>query len=131
TQSGLDQENITTLTANSSVVTRDVDDKSYWSIAGFVQDDIIFEKWELVPGVRAEYDEDYGSKVSPKVSVLLQPNTGDSLSTRVRASVGTGYRVPNLKERFYYLDHTSVANYIVLGDENLKPEESISYQLGL
>lgn len=131
TLSGLNQENITTLTANNSVTIRDVDEKSYWSIAAFVQDDIIFDKWELVPGVRAEYDEDYGGKVSPKVSVLYQPNPSSNLNTRIRASLGTGYRVPNLKERFYYLDHTSVANYIVLGDENLKPEESISYQLGL
>ncbi len=46
-----------------------------------------------------------------------------------RASVGKGYRVPNLKERYYLFDHSKYG-YKVMGSPDLQPEESTSYQLG-
>ncbi len=47
-----------------------------------------------------------------------------------RASWGQGYRVPNLKERYYLFDHSALG-YMVLGNPALQPERSNSYQLGL
>ena len=45
-------------------------------------------------------------------------------------TIGSGYRTPTVKERFFTLDHSSVANYLVIGNENLGAEESISLQFG-
>src|SRR5690606_26428529 len=48
----------------------------------------------------------------------------------VRAGVGQGYRVPNLKERYYLFDHSQLG-YVVIGNPDLQPEEATSYQLGV
>ncbi|MEC8444441.1 MAG: TonB-dependent receptor, partial [Pseudomonadota bacterium] len=46
---------------------------------------------------------------------------------QLRESVGQGYRVPNLKDRYYVFDH-SVNGYMVLGNPDLTPEHSYSGQ---
>ena len=43
--------------------------------------------------------------------------------------MGQGYRVPNLKERHYLFDHSALG-YKVVGNPDLNPESSTSFQLG-
>ena len=101
------------------------------SVDVFVQNDVfVGERWELLPGLRVQNDSDFGTHVAPKLNVLYEPSALPGLNPRVRAAIGTGYRVPNLKERHYLFDHSSLG-YVVLGDEALEPEESLSLQLGL
>ncbi|MEM7207446.1 MAG: TonB-dependent receptor [Pseudomonadota bacterium] len=96
----------------------------------YLQDDIfIGDRTEIVLGARAQDDSDFGSHVAPKVSLLYSPGWIGSAQTRVRAAVGSGYRVPNLKERFFIFDHSHLG-YMVLGNPDLQPEESLSIQLG-
>ncbi|MDX3905947.1 MAG: TonB-dependent receptor [Pigmentiphaga sp.] len=96
----------------------------------FVQNDIIFnDTWELLLGARYQDDSDFGGHFAPKASLR-----GTLLRTRdwtgvLRASAGQGYRVPNLKERYYLFDHSALG-YMVLGNPDLKPESSNSLQLG-
>lgn len=96
----------------------------------FVQNDIFLnDDWELLLGVRGQHDSDFGGHAVPKVSLrgtLLE--RGDWRGV-LRASAGAGYRVPNLKERHYLFDHSSLG-YIVIGNPNLQPESSTSLQLG-
>ncbi len=42
---------------------------------------------------------------------------------------GVGYRVPDLKERYYFFDHSALG-YQVMGNPDLQPESSHSFQLG-
>ena len=72
---------------------------------------------------------DFGTHVAPKINVLYTPGFAPSLNPRLRLGLGSGYRVPNLKERYYLFDH-SVNGYVVLGNTDLKPEASDSLQLG-
>ena len=96
----------------------------------FLQGDLFLTPaWELVPGVRWQDDSDFGQHWAPKLAVRgrVWQQADDSLT--LRASVGQGYRVPNLKERHYLFDHSALG-YKVVGNPDLKPESSTSFQLG-
>lgn len=84
---------------------------------------------ELVPGLRAQRDSDFGNHYAPKVNARWELGSLAGLDQVIRAGVGSGYRVPNLKERHFRFDHSS-QGYIVQGNPALEPESSISYQLG-
>ncbi|HVY54632.1 MAG TPA: TonB-dependent receptor, partial [Thermodesulfobacteriota bacterium] len=92
----------------------------------YIQDDIFCNSWlEILPGLRYQYDTGFGSFLAPKVNLMIIPAD----NVRVRLGYGRGYRVPNLKERYYFFDHTALG-YIVLGNPDLQPEKSNSIQVG-
>lgn len=96
----------------------------------FVQNDIILnDRWELLLGLRGQHDSDFGSHWAPKLSVRANLLDADDWKGVLRASIGQGYRVPNLKERHYLFDHSALG-YRVVGNPNLKPESSNSLQVG-
>lgn len=96
----------------------------------FAQDSFfIGESLELVPGLRLQQDSDFGSHLASKINLLYIPSFAPELNPRIRFGVGSGYRVPNLKERYFLFDH-SANGYVVLGNAQLQPESSDSVQLG-
>lgn len=96
----------------------------------FAQNDILFDDtWELLLGLRGQRDSDFGMHFAPKASLRAKLLDGPDWSSSLRASFGRGYRVPNLKERYYLFDHSALG-YMVIGNPNLKPESSNSFQLG-
>ncbi len=108
---------------NADMVSRDASDF-------YIQDDwLIGDDWEVVTGVRYQQDSDFGSHVAPKIAVKYNHLNEAGREHILRASVGQGYRVPNLKERHFVFDH-SAYGYMVMGNPQLKPETSDSYQLG-
>lgn len=64
------------------------------------------------------------SQVSPRAGVVLSP---DRL-TRVRASVGKGFRAPSADELF---TATEVGGFLVVPNPDLKPERSLAGELGI
>ena len=96
----------------------------------FAQNDIVLsDRWELLLGLRGQHDSDFGAHWAPKASVRGNVWEGGDWRAVLRASVGKGYRVPNLKERHYLFDHSALG-YRVVGNPHLKPESSTSWQLG-
>jgi len=96
----------------------------------FVQDDILFgSRWELLLGLRVQQDSDFGFHAAPKVGVRGTFDIDADWYAVLRAAYGQGYRVPNLKERYFVFDHSALG-YMVLGNPDLKPESSNSFQLG-
>lgn len=96
----------------------------------FLQDDYYFsDQGEIVLGVRVQEDSDFGLHSSPKAALKYRVFEQGEVQALLRASVGTGYRVPNLKERHYTFDHSSIG-YKVMGNPSLSPEVSTSYQAG-
>ncbi|MFT3814682.1 MAG: TonB-dependent receptor [Acidovorax sp.] len=96
----------------------------------FVQNDILLsDTWEVLLGLRGQRDSDFGGHWAPKVSVRGNLLDSGGWKGVLRASLGQGYRVPNLKERHYLFDHSALG-YRVVGNPNLKPESSNSLQLG-
>ncbi|RLU00154.1 TonB-dependent receptor plug domain-containing protein [Ketobacter sp.] len=97
----------------------------------FLQDEIfIGERLRVLPGVRYQSDSDFGDHVTPKINGSYDLGALNSDHTNMlRVGIGQGYRVPNLKERYYLFDH-SEHGYVVNGNPELQPESSDSVQLG-
>lgn len=96
----------------------------------YIQDDwLIGENWEVLSGIRYQNDEDFGGHTAPKVSLKYNLMDASGREHILRGSIGGGYRVPNLKERYYVFDHSNLG-YKVMGNPNLQPETSTSYQIG-
>lgn len=96
----------------------------------FVQNDILFDDvWELVLGLRWQDDSDFGTHYAPKAALKAKLLQGGQWTGTLRAAYGQGYRVPNLKERHFLFDHSALG-YMVVGNPDLKPERSDSWQFG-
>jgi outer membrane receptor for ferrienterochelin and colicins len=84
----------------------------------YVQEDIRFgERWDLVAGMRASNHSNYGFNAAPKISVMFKQGF-----LNFRASAGTGFRSPALKELYFNFDH--FGEFYVIGNPQLKPESS-------
>lgn len=86
--------------------------------------------WEWVLGARYQNDSDFGSHAAPKINARFDLFSNAATNVYARGGWGVGYRVPNLKERYYRFDHSQLG-YMVNGNPTMEPEESDSYQLGL
>ncbi|MEQ8271754.1 TonB-dependent receptor [Algiphilus sp.] len=84
---------------------------------------------ELLLGVRAQDDSDFGQHVVGSANLRLELWQGESSTGALRLGWGQGYRVPNLKERHFRFDHSQLG-YVVIGNPELQPEESNSFQAG-
>lgn len=85
---------------------------------------------ELLPGFRLHHDREIGSHLSPMINSLFYHTLDQGDRINVRFGIGKGYRVANLKERFYIFDHSHLG-YKVMGNRDLQPESSISTQAGI
>lgn len=114
--------------ASTAVMVQEITpDAARENYEGYLQDDLFLTSWlELLPGVRFQYDSDFGSFIAPKVNLMAKPASNVIL----RLGYGKGYRVPNLRERFFFFDHSALG-YQVLGNPDLTPESSDSFQAGI
>jgi outer membrane receptor for ferrienterochelin and colicins len=125
----VNQQTTTQAVEQIVVNTIDIDQQKIRSYEGYIQDTYFWRNYEVSPGVRYQYDDNFGSYAAPKINISHYGDWKD-VSFKSWLTVGTGFRTPSVKERFFTLDHTSVANYIVIGNEQLEPEESLSFQVG-
>lgn len=101
-------------------------------VAAYVQDDVFLgDTLEFLPGARLQWDEGYGWFLAPKVNLRWDPDLlqTPAFAGHVRLGAGYGYRVPNLKERYYFFDHSQFG-YRVEGNPDLAPEQVVSWQVG-
>ena len=99
--------------------------------SGIFVDDrwLVNDNLEINPGIRVINSPRFGNKVIPSINSLYSLNNKDNNKTlNFRFGVGNGYRSPNLKELYFLFDHSQLG-YIVTGNANLKPEESLNIQL--
>lgn len=99
------------------------------SIELFAQYQFPLGPLQLSPGLRWQHNSDFGDHTAVKLNSRIDLIDSASRRLFIRGSVGTGYRVPNLKERYYLFDHSHLG-YQVLGNSALNPETSTSYQFG-
>ena len=94
------------------------------NIEAFTQANWNYKNHQFLLGVRGQNDSDFGNHSALSASGMFSfPLEGKTLQWRY--SVGQGYRLPTLKERFYAFDHSSLG-YKVYGNPDIKPEESVS-----
>ena len=80
----------------------------------------------LVLGGRLDYHSEFGTHFSPKLSGLYHVTR----DVTIRTSFGQGFRAPDFKD--LYLDFSnSTSGYQVLGNPDLQPESSGSWNLGV
>lgn len=120
----LDQINV--LNATSEVA-----DESQDGVEAFIQGDwILSDSVELVVGSRVQNDSGYGSHTAFRSNVKYGVDFDKQSGLIWRTSFGDGYRVPTVKEQHYVFDHSNLG-YMVLGNEDLLPEESLSLNTGI
>lgn len=107
-----------------------------WSAAAFAEDTWhMTDKFDLTGGVRYDHDENYGGHVSPRLYGVYRFMDGLNL----KGGISTGYKQPDIRAAtpgFYAVtggsgSPTPTGRGIIRANPDLKPEESISTELGL
>jgi len=88
----------------------------------FVQDEWTFApQWRVLGGLRYDSFTDFGSVVTPRVSIAYSPSPW-----MVRAGYGTGYRAPSVLEQYSTFLR---GRFLIVGDPDLQPEETKSWEI--
>jgi outer membrane receptor protein involved in Fe transport len=100
------------------------------NVAGYMQDEYhLGESFIFLGGMRFDYNSEYASAFSPRLSAICTVAPG----LRLKALYGTAYRAPNAMERSVDLTYGPLT---IQGNPNLKPETiqqaetSVEYELG-
>lgn len=101
------------LYSDGSCATIEVDDRERHAVEVYGQYNLFTANYQLLAGIRAQEDSDFGAHSAMQLDGMLDFEQED-LSLQVRFGYGQGYRVPDLKERFYVFDHSNLG-YMVLG----------------
>jgi len=115
---------------NFDVVGADVfGERKLYGFALYAQDEMrLAQSLRLTFGARYDYASlglvEAGGQLNPKAAIAYTPTPGTSL----RASFGRGFRVPSVAEAFI---SAGVSGLTVVPNENLKPEQSYSYEVGI
>jgi outer membrane receptor for ferrienterochelin and colicins len=93
------------------------EDKQQETYYGFIQHEWIpSNKWNVLSGMRFDYNSIYHKQWSPKIAAQYTVNSLLSL----RASFGTGFKAPDFRQ-LYLNFNNAAAGYSVFGTEALKP----------
>ena len=79
------------------------------------------DRWTWIVGGRYDDNSDFENAATGRLSVSWQATD----ETRLRASIGSGQKSPTFTERFGFFPGQFI------GNPDLKPEKSVSYELGL
>jgi outer membrane receptor for ferrienterochelin and colicins len=95
----------------------------------FVQAEYFREdQYSFVAGLRGERNSQFGFGGAPKLSAMLHLPQG----FRLLGGAGLGYRAPSFDDLYISMDDTVVAGHpTVLGNEELKPEYALGFNLAL
>lgn len=123
---GANGDSVYSITENGK--TKSSSEKTLSSYAAYLQDEIEYGKWFIVPAIRYDHHSAYGSHTSPKIGVTY--NATDHF--RIKANYGDGFKAPSVSQLYYDLDMQMGPNWVHLtGNPNLKPEKSKSWDLGV
>lgn len=103
-------------------------DESWYSqnAFGLLQGHFMDESLLVNVGARYNDHEEFGGKTIWEASTAYIFQASD---TKLHAHVGTGYRTPSLYE--IYGGYLSGGTLITIGNENLIPEESLGWEVGI
>ena len=124
---GANGDSVYSITENGT--TKSSSEKTLSSYAAYLQDEIEYGKWFIVPAIRYDHHSAYGSHTSPKIGVTY--NATDHF--RIKANYGDGFKAPSVSQLYYDLKmEMGRGNWVHLtGNPNLKPEKSKSWDLGV
>ena len=89
----------------------------------FAQHDVLlWKRLTLVYGARFDYNTTFTPHISPKLSLMYKIK-----DVSLRASYGSGFRAPSLKELYTDWDHQGM--FRLVGSDDLRPEKSQNVSL--
>ena len=108
--------------ANVSIASNNLGDRSRFMTTVFAEHRFLLsnDQLDITPGVAVTNYTDFGTQLFPGVDISYAL----SEALRLYGNVGYTYRIPTFTD-LYYSDSTT------LGNEDLKPEEALTEELGL
>ncbi len=108
--------------ANVSIASNNLGDRSRFMTTVFAEHRFLLsnDQLDITPGVAVTNYTDFGTQLFPGVDISYALNE----ALRLYGNVGYTYRIPTFTD-LYYNDSTT------LGNEDLKPEEALTEELGL
>jgi outer membrane receptor for ferrienterochelin and colicins len=86
------------------------------------------DRYSIIAGVRGERNSQFGFGGAPKLSAMFHLPGG----FRLLGGAGVGYRAPDFTDLYMLMDDSVVQGHpTVKGNENLKPEYAVSFNLAL
>lgn len=129
---GENGDNAFTVTQNGTSKKRS--EKVFTTYSAYLQDEMNYGKWFIVPAVRYDHNSSYGSHTSPKLGVTYKARD----NFRIKANYGKGFKAPTVLQLYYDLNRImgqkedGTPNWQhVTGNPNLKPETSTSWDIGV
>lgn len=98
---------------------------NYW--AGYIQDEWqVSDALIIIPALRYDDSDKFKGEISPKLGITykLLPDL------RVKLNYGHGFKTPTPRELYLDFRHPG-PRYRILGNPNVKPEKSDSYEIAL
>lgn len=97
-----------------------------YNLAAYAQHEMtLVDRLKATVGARYNYHETFGSKVTPKVTLMYSPEYFN-----FRASYSTGFRAPGMDELYYhYFSLNRGTPQIIFGNKDLHPETSNYFSL--
>ncbi|WP_107686960.1 TonB-dependent receptor domain-containing protein [Campylobacter concisus] len=113
---------------DEKATTADAANVKRYDYSVYAEDDYrLIKDFILSIGIRYNYDENYGSHVSPRIYGIYNLNDFFAL----KGGVSTGYATPDIKQRTQDLALPFAGGRgAQLGRSALKPETSVSYEFG-
>ena len=110
-------------------VTKEISEKEIDTYAAYLQDEINYGKWFIVPAIRYDHHENFGSHTSPKLGLTYKAND----TFRVKANYGKGFKAPTIQNLYCKLVTNMGPRGIVTvnPNANLRPETSDSWDVGV
>jgi outer membrane receptor for ferrienterochelin and colicins len=112
------EENYAIATLGSTPTTKSLDDLNGFAQALYK----LMENFDLIGGGRYTYNTQFGSALTPKISLMYEV-----AGFKFRGSVGSAFRSPSIKELYYDFDHQGM--FWVYGNPDLKAEKGLHTSL--
>jgi len=98
-------------------------DKSHNLWAFYLQDELKpIEDLSLTLGVHYDHYSTFGGATNPRVAAVYKPFEGSA----IKLLYGEGFKAPNIYELYYTMEEM-----LIIGNEELEPEEVKTYEAGL
>ncbi len=110
-----------------------INELTRWNASLYAEDEyFVTDNLSITGGLRYNEDENYGSNISPRI----YSNWSFAPDWTLKGGISTGYRSPDLRQGTDGWGQVtggsgSSVPAVILGNSDLKPEESTSHELGL
>ncbi len=98
--------------------------KSVHAQAPYINYRLRWGRWDFIPGVRYDHNQQFGEQTSPSIGIVHRFN--DRRNTRIRLKASRGFNAPPL-----LWIYNNDPGLFVGPNPDLKPERSDSYQIGV